>query len=402
MLKRSTVALLLTFLCIAVLFPSLNAQTSDEKPTLKKFGSSLKRIKWDREKQTTVDTETANGGNDADVEDVVRVKTDLVVCDVVVLDQQKRIVKDLQKDDFVVKEDGQLQTLSHFSSGEGDEIGRSIVLIIDYSDSLLPYIKWTVDAAKVLVDKLRARDRMAIVTDDVELLVDFTADKVKLKKGLEALQIRAMNRRGHSDQFTALLATTREMFSEEDLRPIVIFQTDGDEAAFLQPPKLTSPKRRIKQYSLDYIYKAAERSRATVYTIIPGIQVMGIEQRDQLSRAKRSYERTAAASGYSLKRLDDTEAKNWLDFLMRGQVAASGVAKLTGGWTSFLEHPDQASSIYSQILSDIENRYVIGYYPTNKTRDGLRRRLAIQVKDHPEYVVWGRTSYFAPQPDSRP
>ena len=63
-------------------------------------------------------------------EDVIRVKTDLVVCDVVVLDEQKRIVKNLQKDDFLVKEDGQPQTLSHFYSGEGGEMGRSIVLII--------------------------------------------------------------------------------------------------------------------------------------------------------------------------------------------------------------------------------------------------------------------------------
>lgn len=396
MLIRSALCLLL---CIAILFPALNAQTPDQKPTLKKFGSSLKKLKWDRATQATVDTAKSNNQNDADSEDVIRVKTDLVVCDVVVLDQQKRIVKDLQKDDFVVKEDGQIQTLSHFSLGEGDEIGRSFVLIIDYSRSLLPYIEWTVNAANVLVDQLHAKDRMAIVTDDVELLVDFTSDKDKLKRQLEGLKTRIVNRRGNSDQFTALLATARELFSEEDLRPIVIFQTDGDEAAFLQPPKVTSPKSRIKQYSLAFIYEAAERSRATVYTIIPGVQIMGIEEREQLSRARLGYERFAAADGYSVKKLNDTEAKEWLDYFMRGQVAASGVAKLTGGWTTFLEHPNQAPSIYSQILSDIESRYVIGYYPTNKTRDGSRRRLTIVVKDHPEYVLWGRTSYFARSPD---
>jgi hypothetical protein len=34
---------------------------------------------------------------------------------------------------------------------------------------------------------------------------------------------------GRSSQFSALMATVREMFTEEDIRPVVIFQTDGDE-----------------------------------------------------------------------------------------------------------------------------------------------------------------------------
>ena len=57
----------------------------------------------------------------------------------------------------------------------------------------------------------------------------------------------------------------------------------------------------------------------------PFIQLMGIEKRDQLSRARVAYERATAASGYSVKRLNDSEAKDWFDFFMAGQVAASGV-----------------------------------------------------------------------------
>jgi hypothetical protein len=42
---------------------------------------------------------------------------------------------------------------------------------------------------------------------------------------------------------------------------------------------------------------------------------------------------------------------------------------------------------------------VIGYYPTNKARDGKRRTVTIEVRDHPEYIVWGRKAYFAPLPE---
>jgi hypothetical protein len=75
----------------------------------------------------------------------------------------------------------------------------------------------------------------------------------------------------------------------------------------------------------------------------------------------------------------------------------AGLAALTGGWTEFLEDPSQAAGIYSRIASDVGSRYVVGYYPTNKARDGSRRRVSIEVRGHPEYVLVGRKSYRAPQ-----
>lgn len=74
------------------------------------------------------------------------------------------------------------------------------------------------------------------------------------------------------------------------------------------------------------------------------------------------------------------------------------MAGLTGGWTEFLETPEQADAIYSRIFSDINQRYIVGYYPTNKERDGTSRKIDFQVKGHPEYQILGRRSYFAPRP----
>jgi len=77
------------------------------------------------------------------------------------------------------------------------------------------------------------------------------------------------------------------------------------------------------------------------------------------------------------------------------QMAMVQMAKLTGAWPEFLEQPGQADEIYTRILSDIDRRYVLGYYPTNRTRDGKRRKVAVEVRGHPEYLVWGQKSYFA-------
>jgi hypothetical protein len=70
------------------------------------------------------------------------------------------------------------------------------------------------------------------------------------------------------------------------------------------------------------------------------------------------------------------------------------LSKLTGGWADFVEGPTQAAAVYSRILSDINRRYVIGYYPTNKEHDGRRREVKVEVRGHPEYTVWGRKSYY--------
>src|SRR5439155_3652434 len=81
------------------------------------------------------------------------------------------------------------------------------------------------------------------------------------------------------------------------------------------------------------------------------------------------------------------------------QSALASIATATGGWTMFLERPEQAEEIYSRIFSDINRRYFVGYYPTNKEHDGKRRKLDVTVRDHPEYIVMGRKAYYAPGPD---
>ena len=89
--------------------------------------------------------------------------------------------------------------------------------------------------------------------------------------------------------------------------------------------------------------------------------------------------------------------------------AMSRLARLFGGSAFCLETPlprrsfwggtrtvdvtDKALSIYSQILSQINQRYIIGYYRTNRSLDGKRRKVQIQVRNHPEYIIQLRSYY---------
>lgn len=411
-----------------------------EKPKIKDFGSSLKRFKWNPEKNAAVEIKSKKEKeNGSEEEEVLRVKTTLVVCDVLVTDKQGRAVEGLKQTDFLVREDDQPQQIETFALGDNTAIARSIVLIIDYSGSQFPFIKTSIAAAKTLIDKLNPNDRMAIVTDDVELIADFTRDKEKLKKKLDSLEKKVMSdggffnsysrRFGRSSQYSALMATLNEAFDSEDQRPIIIFQTDGDEAPLLRnpvivpaiPPNLppdlqegmmrTFPRlqqyyrENIREFSLSDINQAAEKARATVYTIIPGYRLIGLTPDEQIQQMKVAREKSMEAWKIKpeARRLQEERFNRFpvealrfqAEQAVKVQAALAGVAELTGGWTDFLESPEQAAGIYSRIFSDISRRYIIGYYPTNNEPDGKRRKVNVEVRDHPEYVVWGRKSYIA-------
>lgn len=429
-----------------LLADSFAQSTTREKPKLKDFGSSLKTLKWDPKKKEAVvsDQATRNGTSD---DEVIRIETSLVICDVLVTDRQGRSVRDLKATDFAIREDGVPQQVGHFVLGDNAKLSRSIVLIIDYSRSQFPYIADSIEAAKLFVDKLGPHDRMAIVTDDVELLVDFTQDKRELKKGLDSLIQRNKGSKsflglggkpkqfGRSAQYSAFMATLNEAFDEEDQNPVVVFQTDGDEVEYLRnsiivhevPPGLSTELRRevqqeieykkqlqrasVTEFSLDDVYRAVEKSRATVYTIIPRTRLIGFTLDEQIQRLAAEDERSVATwSAASSKndyqaRYEERRKKLTPEILraraeqeLKVQVALADLAKLSGGWAEFLETQSQAADIYKRIVEDLNQRYIVGYYPTNKDHDGKRRHITIEVKGRPEYSITSRKSYYAPEP----
>lgn len=377
------------------------SQSVARPPRLRNFGSSLSRA----EKTGGVIERTA------DDEDVVRVETDLVVSTVLVLDAQMKIVRGLSQKDFIVKEDDKLQEVTTFSLGDNKDLPRSIVLIIDYSPSQLPYIRTSIESAKILVDKLNPKDRMAVVTDDVKLLVDFTSDKQLLKTQLESLKTNALSGVvGASQQYDALMASLSELFDNEDVRPIIIFQTDGDQLELLKGGKGSGPYWWPK-YGLQDILTVSEKTRASVYSVISGTKFIDVPPEDLARRVAMDRENrrnanhevllamnlptspTTASSGPP--QLSDQALAKYVEQWQHRQLALMVLAKFTGTVPEFLEEPGQADEIYTRVLNDIERRYVIGYYPTNRSRDGQRRKVSIEVRDHPEYVVWGQKAYFA-------
>jgi VWFA-related protein len=436
--RRSPHYLYITSILVLSLFASL--AFAQEKPRLKDFGSSLKRLKWDPKQNTTVETtpKSKTSAKSDDEVDVVRVETSLVVADVLVLDQRGNSVPGLSEKDFLITEEGKPEQVGMFSPGDNANVPRSIVLIIDYSGSQFPFISTSVAAAKSLVDKLSPLDRMAIVTDRLEVLADFTTDKRRLKDKLQSLVQKSVpyyrsspQERAWSNVYSSLMAALREAFAE-DLRPIIIVQTDGDDVERLRnpiiaptmPANLPAQERGMRkqiidrinaynrdhmtEFSLDDVYKAAENSRATIYTITPGWQLIGLSS-DQEFERYRAWQRKIMMSwtppdkrwmvADRMRQLSDDDLRIQIEEAKKMQSALALLATITGGWANFLSDPGQADEIYSRIFSDINRRYLVGYYPTNKNHDGKRRKISVEVRGHPEYLVMCRKAYYAPGPE---
>lgn len=389
--KRTTSKSFRLFIWI-IFFFALNTQLFGQteersRPKLKDFGSSLKRKK-DKKAESAKKTD----------EELIKIKTDLVVNDVLVLDEKENFVKGLTKEDFIITENGESQNIQFFGLGNEAKIPRSIVLLIDHSTSQIPFIVSSVMSAKILIDNLNPNDRMAIVTDNVELLCDFTRDKELLKKKLESLKTRMIMRKfGQSRQYSALLATFNELFRAEDIRRIVIFQTDGDQ--------INLPK---KKFDFEEIMTAAEKSRSTIYSIFPGLRYENHSEKEKYKQAEAELK--SFSERFSDKTTFDLKTKNpppnretiirYYEKTSSQQTALKKLSESTGGWIEYLQTPAQANGIYTKILESINNRYVVGYYPKNETKDGKRRTVKIAVKDHPEYQIEGRKTYFADEAEN--
>jgi len=97
---------------------------------------------------------------------------------------------------------------------------------------------------------------------------------------------------------------------------------------------------------------------------------------------------------YPLKKPSPEDYERLLAFRLREHKTLTGISTLSGGWTTYLEKPSDATDIYTQLFTSFGQRYILGYYPANDLHQGKRRAVEIKVRDHPEYQILRRKAYY--------
>lgn len=161
-------------------------------------------------------------------EEVIRVSSDLVVLDALVLDKKTgRPVGGLKAEDFELFEDGVRQELGYFGQSE---LPLSIMLLVDVSGSVRPIIRRVSEGALDALGQLRPEDEVAVMAfaTGTRLVQKFTRDH-----RLVAAKLREASEVGDIGSGTfyeeALLAAAAQMSGAANpaSRRVVIVVTDN-------------------------------------------------------------------------------------------------------------------------------------------------------------------------------
>src|SRR5689334_21999645 len=119
------------------------------------------------------------------VADIIKTNVDLVTIDALVLQKSTaRAVGTLKQEDFLVSEDGNKQTITHFSQ---DSLPLSVLLLIDRGGCLDPFGEEVRRAANDALSLLKPSDEVAVMTyhDTAELRQEFTRDRRPVRRALD-------------------------------------------------------------------------------------------------------------------------------------------------------------------------------------------------------------------------
>ena len=84
---------------------------------------------------------------------------------------------------------------------------------------------------------------------------------------------------------------------------------------------------------------------------------------------------------------------------INGPTMLNDITEVTGGRMFTISNPNELADVATKIGIELRNQYVLGYRPTNMTRDGRWRKIKVKLippKGLPHLNVFAKTGYYAP------
>ena len=296
--------------------------------------------------------------------DVIRTDTDLVNTVFTAMDRDRHFITTLQAADLRILENSVPQDISLFERETNRPL--TLIVLVDTSKSQERTLPDEQRAAKLfLASVMRPRtDRVAVVsfTGEAEVQQDLTADLLKLNRALERLKVEVPpdnpecqavrspreDPRCWTGVWDAVWASTSGLLATvpETSRRAIVLLSDGDDTSSITK----------RQEAID----SALRNSVAIYSI-------GIGDSEFYKIEKGSLEK---------------------------------LSNRTGGRAFFPRSEEELQRAFRQIEEELRSQYVIAYSPKNKTRDGSRRELKLEIVN-PELrkqklqLIY-RDSYYAP------
>ena len=282
-------------------------------------------------------------------EGVVRVDVNLVMLDATVKTKAGRIMADLKKDDFELREDGASQKIEVFSR---DELPLNVAVVLDLSDSIGPFLGPLRDAANTALATLKPEDEVALFTfsTEAEFRVPFTNDKPQI-----AQQINGFRAGGATNINDGIFVAAKYLLSAppKGRRVIILISDDvGTDAG--------------GQGTRDIITESIAADAALYNLKIPGYNPPGT---------------LFAAS------------------LIPGLVNIRRVMDATGGEIFDVQDVAHLDAEFRALIERIKTRYTLGYYTKATGAEGKPHKLDVRLassfgkKGH-DYVILSKSGYY--------
>jgi len=316
-------------------------------------------------------TQQQPSAQEIDQDEVVTVETSEILLPVTVRDAQGRLVTTLRREDFRVFEEGREQPLSDLRLRR---VPVDVLLMIDSSSSVANNFEDFRRAADEFAARLDPGDRVSLLKfdDRVELLQDWTASRVQLRRALRRITPGMFTR--FND---ALYLAAREQFKDPTRRHAAIVLSDGIDSG-------------RGQASVESALRALLEANVSVYCI----SNTGIERARKSVELNRLLDAPPSAIKFNQLHIDDLRAGlHALDDSERGLEALTGA---TGGRLYKPASFDALEQVYAEVAEELRQQYALYYSPLDKSRDGSFRRVRVGTKD-PSLRVSARVGYYAPR-----
>jgi Ca-activated chloride channel family protein len=275
-------------------------------------------------------------------ETTLKVDVRLVNVFVTVTDANGAPVANLQKENFLLKEDGKDQKISIFSKESA--LPLSIVLAVDTSLSTRKDLPLELASARKFAHAIvRPEDGLAVYkfSEEVSQMVPFTSDLKKIDAGID---------RVHNGAATALYDAVylgSQALSRRQGRKVMVVITDGGDT--------------MSQVNYKEALRAAQEAEAIIYSII----IVPIE----------------ASAGR------DTG----------GEHALIQISSDTGGKYYYATSAAQLDAAFQKISDELRTQYLLAYYPSQRYSDSDFRQLRVDLTNAPAggpYQSHYRAGYY--------
>jgi len=282
----------------------------------------------------------------AEQDEVVTLRADLVIVNVTVTDAAGQYAHGLKAKDFTLLEDDAPQTINSVSD---EESPFAAAILIDMSGSMEYKFGQVRAAAAAFIDHIRDNDQVAVYgfNNKVRQVQDFTnvrdiADAIWDAKAEDRTRLYDC-----MDEGIAALAARPEK------RRAVLLISDGWDNTSLKA-------------TADSVMKRALAAGIVVYTIdlIDDNTLMGSGQETLMLR--------------------------------KGRADMKEFAGQTGGRYVHTPQGNDLEEAFTNIVEELRNQYTLTFYPANKKRDGRWRRLTVTARGK-TLSVRARRGYYAPK-----